>query len=29
MLAIFLKGIYIIKVYKGERYIGAAKITKN
>jgi hypothetical protein len=23
------KGIYIIKVYKGERYIGAAKITKN
>jgi hypothetical protein len=23
------KGVYIIKVYKGERYIGAAKITKN
>jgi len=23
------KGIYIIKVYKGERYIGAAKINKN
>lgn len=23
------KGIYIIKVYKGERYIGAAKIQKN
>jgi len=23
------KGVYIIKVYKGERYIGAAKISKN
>jgi hypothetical protein len=23
------QGVYIIKVYKGERYIGAAKITKN
>jgi hypothetical protein len=23
-----LKGVYVIKVYKGERYIGAAKITK-
>jgi hypothetical protein len=23
------KGVYIIKVYKGERFIGAAKITKN
>jgi len=23
------KGIYIIKVYKGERYLGAAKINKN
>jgi hypothetical protein len=23
------KGIYIMKVYKGERYLGAAKIMKN
>jgi|WetSurMetagenome_2_1015567.scaffolds.fasta_scaffold35628_3 hypothetical protein len=23
-----LKGIFVIKIYKGEKYIGAAKITK-